>query len=93
MSAAAKKISGKVDTKMFDDVPVLQRKWQAALRPGDTLPRLWSSVKSRACGQRRRGTYRAAIHRAVPGEEVGGADHQPEEARAKDWAQRGPADM
>jgi diguanylate cyclase (GGDEF)-like protein/PAS domain S-box-containing protein len=39
MSAAAKKISGKVDTKMFDDVPVLQRKWQAALRPGDTLPR------------------------------------------------------
>jgi diguanylate cyclase (GGDEF)-like protein/PAS domain S-box-containing protein len=39
MSAAAKKTSGKVDTKMFDDVPVLQRKWQAALRPGDTLPR------------------------------------------------------
>ena len=24
---------------MFDDVPVLQRKWQAALRPGETLPR------------------------------------------------------
>jgi diguanylate cyclase (GGDEF)-like protein/PAS domain S-box-containing protein len=39
MTAAAKKISGKIDTKMFDDVPVLQRKWQAALRPGDTLPR------------------------------------------------------
>ena len=39
MSVAAKKTSGKVDTKMFDDVPVLQRKWQAALRPGDTLPR------------------------------------------------------
>jgi len=39
MTAAGKKITGKVDTKMFDDVPVLQRKWQAALRPGDTLPR------------------------------------------------------
>jgi diguanylate cyclase (GGDEF)-like protein/PAS domain S-box-containing protein len=39
MSVAAKKTSGKVDTKIFDDVPVLQRKWQAALRPGDTLPR------------------------------------------------------
>ena len=24
---------------MFDDVPVLQRKWQAALRPGEGLPR------------------------------------------------------
>jgi diguanylate cyclase (GGDEF)-like protein/PAS domain S-box-containing protein len=24
---------------MFDDVPVLQRKWQAALRPGEKLPR------------------------------------------------------
>ena len=24
---------------MFDDVPVLQRKWQAALRPGERLPR------------------------------------------------------
>ena len=24
---------------MFDDIPVLQRKWQAALRPGERLPR------------------------------------------------------
>ena len=24
---------------MFDDVPILQRKWQAALRPGERLPR------------------------------------------------------
>src|ERR1700710_3067093 len=36
---AAKKSSGKLNTEMFDDVPVLQRKWQAAVRPGDTLPR------------------------------------------------------
>ena len=36
---AAKKSSGKLNTEMFDDVPVLQRKWQAALRPGETLPR------------------------------------------------------
>src|SRR6202012_2423231 len=44
---AAKKISDKIsdkssekfETKMFDDVSVLQRKWQAALRPGDKLPR------------------------------------------------------
>ena len=36
---AAKKTSGKYNTEMFDDVPVLQRKWQAALRPGDGLPR------------------------------------------------------
>ena len=32
---AAKKSSGKINTEMFDDVPVLQRKWQAALRPGE----------------------------------------------------------
>ena len=36
---AAKKSSGKSNTEMFDDVPVLQRKWQAALRPGEGLPR------------------------------------------------------
>jgi hypothetical protein len=36
---AAKKLSGKFKPEMFDDVPVLQRKWQAALRPGETLPR------------------------------------------------------
>ena len=36
---SSKKSSGKVDTGMFDDVPVLQRKWQAALRPGEGLPR------------------------------------------------------
>jgi diguanylate cyclase (GGDEF)-like protein/PAS domain S-box-containing protein len=36
---AAKKSSGKSNTELFDDVPVLQRKWQAALRPGQSLPR------------------------------------------------------
>jgi hypothetical protein len=36
---AARKISGKTEAKMFDDVSILQRKWQAALRPGDRLPR------------------------------------------------------
>ena len=36
---AAKKPSGKFNTEMFDDVPVLRRKWQAALRPGERLPR------------------------------------------------------
>jgi diguanylate cyclase (GGDEF)-like protein/PAS domain S-box-containing protein len=36
---AAKKTSGKPATEMFDDVPVLQRKWHAALRPGEGLPR------------------------------------------------------
>jgi diguanylate cyclase (GGDEF)-like protein/PAS domain S-box-containing protein len=36
---AVKKLSGKFNTEMFDDVPVLQRKWQAALRPGERLPR------------------------------------------------------
>ena len=36
---AARKPSGKFNTEMFDDVPVLQRKWQAALRPGERLPR------------------------------------------------------
>jgi diguanylate cyclase (GGDEF)-like protein/PAS domain S-box-containing protein len=33
-----KAATGKLDTKMFDDVPVLQRKWQAALRPDERLP-------------------------------------------------------
>src|ERR1700692_1926217 len=36
---AARKLSGKSNTEMFDDLPVLQRKWQAALRPGEKLPR------------------------------------------------------
>ena len=36
---AARELSGKFKPEMFDDVPVLQRKWQAALRPGETLPR------------------------------------------------------
>jgi diguanylate cyclase (GGDEF)-like protein/PAS domain S-box-containing protein len=35
----AKRLSGKLNTEMFDDVPVLQRKWQAALRPDERLPR------------------------------------------------------
>ncbi|TPQ40716.1 GGDEF domain-containing protein [Bradyrhizobium guangdongense] len=37
--SAAKKASGKPTTEMFDDIPVLQRKWRAALRPGERLPR------------------------------------------------------
>ena len=36
---AANKSSGKSNAELFDDVPVLQRKWQAALRPGERLPR------------------------------------------------------
>jgi hypothetical protein len=36
---AAKKSSGKTNAELFDDVPVLQRKWHAALRPGQSLPR------------------------------------------------------
>jgi diguanylate cyclase (GGDEF)-like protein/PAS domain S-box-containing protein len=36
---SSKKRSEKFNTAMFADVPVLQRKWQAALRPGDRLPR------------------------------------------------------
>jgi diguanylate cyclase (GGDEF)-like protein/PAS domain S-box-containing protein len=36
---AAKKTLGKLNFEMFDDVPVLQRKWHAALRPGEKLPR------------------------------------------------------
>jgi diguanylate cyclase (GGDEF)-like protein/PAS domain S-box-containing protein len=35
----AKKASGKLNTELFDDVPVLQRKWQAAHRPDERLPR------------------------------------------------------
>src|ERR1700739_1178047 len=37
----AKKSSGteKFNNDMFGEVPVLQRKWQAALRPGERLPR------------------------------------------------------
>jgi diguanylate cyclase (GGDEF)-like protein/PAS domain S-box-containing protein len=35
----AKKFSGKPNAEIFDDVPVLHRKWQAALRPGERLPR------------------------------------------------------
>jgi diguanylate cyclase (GGDEF)-like protein/PAS domain S-box-containing protein len=35
---AARKSSGKSVPDMFDDVPVLRRKWQAGLRPGEKLP-------------------------------------------------------
>src|ERR1700688_836625 len=35
----AKRLSGKLNIEMFDDVPVLQRKWHAALRPDEKLPR------------------------------------------------------
>ena len=35
----AKKSSKKLETEMFDDLPVLQRKWRAAVRPGEKLPR------------------------------------------------------
>ena len=35
----AKRSSAKLNTEMFDEVPVLQRKWQAAVRPGEELPR------------------------------------------------------
>src|SRR6186713_1559355 len=37
--SAAKKVPGKPATEMFDDIPVLQRKWRAALKPGEKLPR------------------------------------------------------
>jgi diguanylate cyclase (GGDEF)-like protein/PAS domain S-box-containing protein len=37
--SAVNTAAGKLDTKMFDDVPILQRKWQAALRPNEKLPR------------------------------------------------------
>jgi diguanylate cyclase (GGDEF)-like protein/PAS domain S-box-containing protein len=37
--AAAKKINEKFEPKLFDDLSILQRKWKAALRPGDRLPR------------------------------------------------------
>ena len=36
---AAKRSSQKFNAEMFDDIPVLKRKWQAALRPGESLPR------------------------------------------------------
>jgi diguanylate cyclase (GGDEF)-like protein/PAS domain S-box-containing protein len=37
--SAAKKMPGKPAAEMFDDIPVLQRKWRAALKPGERLPR------------------------------------------------------
>jgi PAS domain-containing protein len=36
---SSEKRSGKLNTELFDDVPVLQRKWYAARRPGEKLPR------------------------------------------------------
>jgi diguanylate cyclase (GGDEF)-like protein/PAS domain S-box-containing protein len=36
---AAKRSSGKFSAELFDDVPILQRKWQAAVRPEEGLPR------------------------------------------------------
>ncbi|MGJ4945451.1 putative bifunctional diguanylate cyclase/phosphodiesterase [Bradyrhizobium sp. HKCCYLS1011] len=39
MSAVKKKPSAKINHDLFEDIPVLQRKWQAALKPGQGLPR------------------------------------------------------
>jgi diguanylate cyclase (GGDEF)-like protein/PAS domain S-box-containing protein len=36
---AVKKFSEKSNATLYGDIPVLQRKWQAALRPGQKLPR------------------------------------------------------
>jgi diguanylate cyclase (GGDEF)-like protein/PAS domain S-box-containing protein len=36
---AARRSSGKYSNEMFSDVAILQRKWQAGLRPGERLPR------------------------------------------------------
>ncbi len=35
---AARKSPDKSAPEMFDDIPILQRKWQAAVRPGEKLP-------------------------------------------------------
>jgi diguanylate cyclase (GGDEF)-like protein/PAS domain S-box-containing protein len=35
---AARKLAKKPNTELFDDLPVLQRKWLAALRPGEKFP-------------------------------------------------------
>jgi hypothetical protein len=35
---SAGKQSEKITSDMFEDMPVLRRKWQAGLRPGETLP-------------------------------------------------------
>jgi diguanylate cyclase (GGDEF)-like protein/PAS domain S-box-containing protein len=35
---AARQLSGSPDVKLFDDIPALQRKWRAAVRPGQILP-------------------------------------------------------
>src|SRR5689334_5781861 len=38
-SQPSKKSPAKSGIEMFGDVPVLKRKWQAAVRPGERLPR------------------------------------------------------
>ncbi|MBR0934775.1 bifunctional diguanylate cyclase/phosphodiesterase [Bradyrhizobium jicamae] len=55
--------AAKFSTKMFADVPVLQRKWQAALRPGEKLPR-YEDVMLGSLG-------RLADHIALMREETG----------------------
>jgi diguanylate cyclase (GGDEF)-like protein/PAS domain S-box-containing protein len=39
MMLAAKNSSAKVGNDLFEDIPILKRKWQAALKSGQTLPR------------------------------------------------------
>jgi hypothetical protein len=38
MTAGNKKMSAKLSGELFEDIPVLKRKWQAALKPGQTMP-------------------------------------------------------
>jgi diguanylate cyclase (GGDEF)-like protein/PAS domain S-box-containing protein len=39
MAAGKKKTSAKISGDLFEDIPVLKRKWQAALKPGQSMPR------------------------------------------------------
>jgi hypothetical protein len=39
-AVVTKRSTKKLKTEMFDDLAVLQRKWQAAMRPGEPAPPL-----------------------------------------------------
>src|ERR1700761_4592952 len=39
IAAGKKKTSAKLSGELFEDIPVLKRKWQAALKQGQTMPR------------------------------------------------------
>lgn len=79
MRAATTKALTTISSDLFDDIPVLRRKWQAALKPGQRLPR-YEDVMLGSLG-------RLADHIAVLNNEDGGLQISRSGRYVQQWLQ------